>query len=92
MRTPPLVSSIAQSDVLRIGSCGHAVAVLTRHHQRQPAELHPRGASGRRGSSLRAVLCAALESDGVHVVQGRFGARMAVSLVNDAPVTIVLDL
>jgi D-tyrosyl-tRNA(Tyr) deacylase len=35
--------------------------------------------------------CDALESEGVRVQRGRFGARMHVSLVNDGPVTIVLD-
>lgn len=36
--------------------------------------------------------CAALEAEGVPVARGVFGARMEVSLVNDGPVTIVLDL
>jgi len=36
--------------------------------------------------------CAALEREGVSVAQGVFGARMEVSLVNDGPVTIVLDV
>jgi D-aminoacyl-tRNA deacylase len=35
--------------------------------------------------------CAALASTGVPVSRGVFGARMVVSLVNDGPVTIVLD-
>lgn len=35
--------------------------------------------------------CAALEQEGVSVARGVFGARMEVSLVNDGPVTIVLD-
>ncbi len=35
--------------------------------------------------------CAALQRLGVEVETGRFGARMAVELVNDGPVTIVLD-
>jgi D-aminoacyl-tRNA deacylase len=35
--------------------------------------------------------CAALEGEGVPVAHGVFGARMQVSLVNDGPVTIVLD-
>ena len=35
--------------------------------------------------------CDALEAAGVHVARGVFGARTAVSLVNDGPVTIVLD-
>src|SRR3954468_23089962 len=36
--------------------------------------------------------CAALVALGVLVERGVFGARMAVELVNDGPVTIVLDL
>ena len=36
--------------------------------------------------------CAALQEQGVRVAQGVFGARMAVELVNDGPVTIVLDV
>lgn len=36
--------------------------------------------------------CAALRALGVPVEQGVFGARMAVELVNDGPVTIVLEL
>jgi D-aminoacyl-tRNA deacylase len=35
--------------------------------------------------------CQALEAEGVRVARGVFGARMQVSLVNDGPVTIVLD-
>ena len=35
--------------------------------------------------------CAALEDAGVPVARGVFGARMAVELVNDGPVTIVLE-
>jgi D-tyrosyl-tRNA(Tyr) deacylase len=36
--------------------------------------------------------CAALELEGVRVARGVFGAHMQVSLVNDGPVTIVLDV
>ena len=35
--------------------------------------------------------CQALRDLGVHVETGVFGARMAVELVNDGPVTIILD-
>jgi D-tyrosyl-tRNA(Tyr) deacylase len=35
---------------------------------------------------------AALEAEGIRVTRGVFGARMQVSLVNDGPVTIVLDV
>jgi D-aminoacyl-tRNA deacylase len=39
---------------------------------------------------LYEAFCAALRGLGVDVATGRFGARMAVELVNDGPVTIVL--
>ena len=35
--------------------------------------------------------CEALEAEGVRVARGAFGARMAVELVNDGPVTIILE-
>ena len=35
--------------------------------------------------------CQALRDHGVHVETGVFGARMDVELVNDGPVTIILD-
>jgi D-tyrosyl-tRNA(Tyr) deacylase len=35
--------------------------------------------------------CTTLAAAGVPVARGRFGARMAVELVNDGPVTILLD-
>ena len=35
--------------------------------------------------------CESLEALGVRVARGTFGARMAVELVNDGPVTIILD-
>jgi len=39
---------------------------------------------------LYEAFCAELEALGVQVERGVFGARMAVELVNDGPVTIVL--
>jgi len=36
--------------------------------------------------------CEALGAQGVHVETGVFGARMQVELVNDGPVTVVLDV
>ena len=38
------------------------------------------------------AVVAALRERGVHVETGRFGADMRLSLVNDGPVTIVLDV
>lgn len=36
--------------------------------------------------------CAALQDEGVPVQTGRFGALMQVELVNDGPVTVILEL
>ena len=44
-----------------------------------------------RAERLYDRFCAALTDLGVPVERGVFGARMAVELVNDGPVTIVLD-
>jgi D-tyrosyl-tRNA(Tyr) deacylase len=41
---------------------------------------------------LYEAFCAELAALGVRVERGVFGARMAVELVNDGPVTIILDV
>jgi D-tyrosyl-tRNA(Tyr) deacylase len=41
---------------------------------------------------LMEAVCAALRARGVRVATGVFGADMAVELVNDGPVTLVLDV
>ncbi|MGD0861961.1 MAG: D-aminoacyl-tRNA deacylase [Candidatus Limnocylindrales bacterium] len=43
------------------------------------------------GERLYEVFCEILASAGVPVAQGRFGADMAVELVNDGPFTVWLD-
>ena len=43
-----------------------------------------------RAEPLYERFCAALEELGVEVARGVFGARMAVELVNDGPVTVVV--
>ena len=45
-----------------------------------------------RAEPLYEAFCAALRELGVRVETGAFGERMAVELVNDGPVTIVLEL
>ena len=42
--------------------------------------------------NLRAEMVMALMDLGIHVETGAFGARMSVELVNDGPVTIILDV
>jgi D-tyrosyl-tRNA(Tyr) deacylase len=49
-------------------------------------------ASPEQAEPLYEAFCAALRDLGVPVETGVFGARMAVELVNDGPVTIVLDV
>ena len=48
-------------------------------------------APGHLAEPLVEHFCEALREQGVHVETGVFGARMEVELVNDGPVTIVLD-
>jgi D-aminoacyl-tRNA deacylase len=49
-------------------------------------------ASPEQAEPLYERFCETLRVLGVDVAQGRFGARMAVELVNDGPVTIVVDI
>lgn len=44
-----------------------------------------------RAEPLVEAFATGLEAAGVRVERGVFGARMQVSLVNDGPVTVVLD-
>lgn len=48
-------------------------------------------APGAVSEPLYEEVCVALEQLGATVARGRFGADMQVSLVNDGPVTLVLD-
>lgn len=48
-------------------------------------------ASPGRAEAVYEAFCDALEAQGVGVSRGVFGARMEVELVNDGPVTIVLE-
>ena len=65
--------------------------LLGRHGEGQPAELHGRGAARARRAALRAVLRRASRARASTVATGVFGARMELELVNDGPVTIVLE-
>jgi D-tyrosyl-tRNA(Tyr) deacylase len=50
-----------------------------------------RAAPGPVAQPLVEAFCAALRDRGAHVVTGVFGAHMLVTLVNDGPVTLVVD-
>ena len=49
-------------------------------------------AGGETAEPLVDHLVATLRGRGAHVETGRFGADMAVALVNDGPVTLILDM
>ena len=49
-------------------------------------------APGPVAEALVDAVVAALQARGVEVATGRFGAMMEVSLVNDGPVTLILDV
>jgi D-tyrosyl-tRNA(Tyr) deacylase len=51
-----------------------------------------RAAEPGRADELIASLATALEGEGLTVATGSFGARMTVELVNEGPVTIVIDV
>lgn len=55
----------------------------------RPSFVH--AADAQKGEQLYEYFNELLEDSGVVVEKGRFGADMNVSLVNDGPVTIVLD-
>jgi D-tyrosyl-tRNA(Tyr) deacylase len=44
-----------------------------------------------RAEPLYEAFCSALEREGLEVARGVFGARMQVEIINDGPMTIVLD-
>ena len=70
---------------------GQPVHPARRHDEGQSPELHRRGAARAtpsRSTSASAPRCASSASP---VETGVFGARMEVELVNDGPVTIVLE-
>ena len=56
------------------------------------ARASPRAAPAEVAEPLYERFCEALRAHGVPVETGVFGARMQVELVNDGPVTIVLDV
>jgi D-aminoacyl-tRNA deacylase len=51
-----------------------------------------KSASGPVAEPLVRTLAGSLRELGLEVAEGRFGANMQVSLVNDGPVTLILDL
>jgi len=59
------------------------------HKGRRPSFIH--AASPEKGNTLYEYFIAQIENNGVPVKSGKFGAMMNVNLINDGPVTFVLD-
>ena len=64
------------------------VAAATRQGRRPSFET---AADAQKGAGLFAALVDAVRALGVTVETGRFGADMRVALVNDGPVTVIVD-
>ncbi len=81
---------------LPIGDVGGEVLVVSQftlladcRKGRRPDWVRAAGAG--EAEPLYRDFIAALRREGLVVQEGRFGAKMSVSLVNDGPVTIILD-
>ena len=59
------------------------------HKGRRPSFIH--AASPEKGNILYEYFIAQVENNGVPVESGEFGAMMNVNLINEGPVTFVLD-
>ena len=59
------------------------------HKGRRPSFIH--AASPEKGNTLYEYFIAQIENNGVPVKSGKFGSMMNVNLINEGPVTFVLD-
>ena len=83
--------NLALAEVGRRGARGLAVHAPRRRAQGEPAELRRRGRRRSAANALYERFCAVLREKGLAVGTGVFRATMEVELVNDGPVTILLD-
>jgi len=99
---PPSTLSIAELDGTHIGICRQVSDVWAARHgigwtliadtRKGNGPSFTDAAAPEVAEPLYERFCEALELDGIAVARGIFGARMDVSLVNEGPVTIVLEV
>ena len=86
-------NGVMNRSVLDIGGSILAVSQFTLYGDarggRRPSYVHAAGPE--RANELYEKLVASWRDKGIHVETGRFRTEMMVSLVNDGPVTILLD-
>jgi D-tyrosyl-tRNA(Tyr) deacylase len=80
-------------SLLETGGEALVVSQFTLHADLRRGRRPSFGAAARPevAEPLVEAYAAALEALGIRVARGRFGAHMAVEIVNDGPVTIILD-
>ena len=80
-------------NVLDAGGAVLAVSQFTLHADTSKGNRpsFSDAAPGPEAEPLYEAFCAAVAAEGLPVQRGRFGAHMQVELVNDGPVTIILD-
>ena len=85
-----------EGSVLDVGAAALVVSQFTLiANTRRQAGARPdfsRAATKADAEPIYRTFCEALRETGIPVQTGVFGARMALELVNDGPVTIVLDI
>jgi D-tyrosyl-tRNA(Tyr) deacylase len=79
---------VSQSGGSMLLVSNFTVAAMTRQGRRPSFEA---AADAQKGAELFAALVDAVRASGVRVETGRFRADMHVSLVNDGPVTLIVD-
>lgn len=93
LRIFPDDAGLMNRSVIEVGGAALVVSQFTLYGDarrgRRPSFTE--AAAPEVAAPLIASICEAMRRMGVSVAEGRFGARMQVELVNDGPVTLVIE-